>query len=203
MSKQIDALKLALEAMEDMLSGDLTPYQASKTITSIKKALAEQPAHVAAVNTSSERVDKTEENVHEKPAQQPVWPEHELRNAIGLMRQQDEQNGFGNFAVAIKALEGLLEAPQPAQQEPVAWMKDCADFWEHYTYISEVSQENYKAEAQMWVEKLRTSPQPIKPWVGLSTVELDEIDAPIRERGHATVAEIYRAIEAKLREKNA
>ena len=93
--------------------------------------------------------------------------------------------------------------PPAQQQEPVAWMKDCADFWEHYTYISEVSQENYKAEAQMWVEKLRTSPQPIKPWVGLSTVELDEIDAPIRERGHATVAEIYRAIEAKLREKNA
>ena len=30
------------------------------------QALAEQPAHVAAVNTSSERVDKTEENVHEK-----------------------------------------------------------------------------------------------------------------------------------------
>ena len=50
---------------------------------------------------------------------------------------------------------------------------------------------------------LYTSPQPSKPWVGLSTVELDEIDAPIRERGHATVAEIYRAIEAKLREKNA
>ena len=92
--------------------------------------------------------------------------------------------------------------PPAQQQEPVAWMKDCADFWEHYTYISEASQENYKAEAQMWVEKLRTSPQPSKPWVGLSTIELDEIDAPIRERGHATIAEIYRAIEAKLREKN-
>ena len=42
-----------------------------------------------------------------------------------------------------------------------------------------------------------------KPWVGLSTSDLDEIDAPIRERGSATIAEIYRAIEAKLREKNA
>lgn len=45
---------------------------------------------------------------------------------------------------------------QPAQQEPPTWMKDCADFWEHYTRISEASQENYKAEAQMWLEKLRT-----------------------------------------------
>ena len=48
-----------------------------------------------------------------------------------------------------------------------------------------------------------TSPPASKPWVGLTTADLDEIDAPIRERGSATIAEIYRAIEAKLREKNA
>jgi hypothetical protein len=42
-----------------------------------------------------------------------------------------------------------------------------------------------------------------RQWVGLTTADLDEIDAPIRERGSATIAEIYRAIEAKLREKNA
>ena len=47
-----------------------------------------------------------------------------------------------------------------------------------------------------------TSPPAIKPWVGLTTADLDEIDAPIRDRGSATIAEIYRAIEAKLREKN-
>ena len=65
---------------------------------------------------------------------------------------------------------------QPAQQqEPVAWMKDCADFWEHYTYISEASQENYKAEAQMWVEKLRTSPQPSKP-LPFNKEDLAELD---------------------------
>ena len=43
-----DTLKLALEALEDTLSGDLTPYQAAKTITAIREALAsganEQPA---------------------------------------------------------------------------------------------------------------------------------------------------------------
>jgi hypothetical protein len=42
MSKE--AMKLALEALEDMLSGDLTPYQAAKTITALQEALAEQPA---------------------------------------------------------------------------------------------------------------------------------------------------------------
>lgn len=43
-TKQTEALKLALEALEDTLSGDLTPYQAAKTITVIREALAEQPA---------------------------------------------------------------------------------------------------------------------------------------------------------------
>ena len=56
MSKQIEALKLALEAMEDMLSGDLTPYQASKTITSIKKALADQPAQPSKPLTDEQQI---------------------------------------------------------------------------------------------------------------------------------------------------
>ena len=47
-TKQIEALKLALEALEDTLSGDLTPYQAAKTITAIREALAEQTALLAA-----------------------------------------------------------------------------------------------------------------------------------------------------------
>ena len=54
------------------------------------------------------------------------------------------------------------------------------------------------------IVRLRPSqPQPSKPWVGLTTADLDEIDAPIRKRGSATIAEIYHAIEAKLKEKNA
>ena len=53
------------------------------------------------------------------------------------------------------------------------------------------------------LEHVIKEPPASKPWVGLSTSDLDEIDAPIRERGSATIAEIYRAIEAKLREKNA
>lgn len=99
---------------------------------------------------------------------------------------------------------GELVALKTQQQEPVAWMEDCADFWEHYTYISEASQENYKAEAQMWVEKLRTSPQPSKPWVGLTDEELEDV-WPFVWRRHESVRHfaIYHAIEAKLKEKNA
>ena len=178
-----------------------------KVVAAIREALAEQPAPVAAVNTSSERVDKTEENVHEKPARYATTIGEGNLSANGFegdwfKKPAQQDQGQSCYCPECERLSKELAALKAQQQEPVAWMKDCADFWEHYTYISEASQENYKAEAQMWVEKLRTSPQPSKPWVGLSTVELDEIDAPIRERGHATIAEIYRAIEAKLREKN-
>lgn len=48
----------------------------------------------------------------------------------------------------------------------------------------------------------RYTPAAPVQWVGLTTADLDEIDAPIRERGSATIAEIYRAIEAKLRAVN-
>ena len=100
----------------------------------------------------------------------------------------------------------LHEQPAPVaephkQQEPMAWIErdmQCDD----YDPDSVTCQKpDIAADGWEWVP-LYTSPQPSKPWVGLSTIELDEIDAPIRERGHATIAEIYRAIEAKLKERN-
>ena len=100
------------------------------------------------------------------------------------------------------AIDALAEKPAQ-QQEPVA--PKCGA-------IIEVFGKDWRLEYlclpvgrhKLYTQQYTyTAPQPSKPWVGLSTVELDEIDAPIRERGHATVAEIYRAIEAKLREKNA
>ena len=107
MNKQKEALRLALEALEHEAEiGNDDAYRTERD--AIREALAEQPA------------------------QQQAWPEHELRNAIGLMRQQDEQNGFGNFAVAIKALEGLLASLQPAQEPPtVAELRCvCGAEWE-------------------------------------------------------------------------
>ena len=86
---------------------------------------------------------------------------------------------------------------QPAQQqEPVAWLIDN----DYTTVFLDIAEAHRNKGAN--VEPLYTSPPASKPWVGLSTSDLDEIDAPIRERGSATIAEIYRAIEAKLREKN-
>ena len=150
MSKQIEALKLALEALN---RNDYLGWQTNIHVReAIRDALAEQPAQGCDYcNHPQYAGTKCKNCGREKPAQ---------------------------------------------QREPVAWMKDCADFWEHYTYISEASQENYKAEAQMWVEKLRTSPPASKPWVGLTTEDRVEI---LRARGEASVLHLT---EAKLREKN-
>ena len=50
MTNKTEALKLALEALEDTLSGDLTPYQAAKTITAIREALADSALERMAEN---------------------------------------------------------------------------------------------------------------------------------------------------------
>ena len=59
----------------------------------------------------------------------------------------------------------------PKENKPVAWMIECADFWEHYTYINEIAQERYSEEAKMWLKKLHAAP-PKKGWVGLTDEEL-------------------------------
>ena len=78
-------------------------------------------------------------------------------------------------------------AEQPAHQEPVAWISESENllswdkFYDHMT-------------------PLYTSPPASKPWVGLTDEEIQKI---WRNSEHMTVNQVCRAIEAKLREKNA
>ena len=85
-TKQTEALKLALEALEETRNAlawfyDSYPQDVTSkgnallphvetVLTAIREALAEQPEHGAAVNMSSERVEKQAQKVHEQPAQQ-------------------------------------------------------------------------------------------------------------------------------------
>ena len=92
--------------------------------------------------------------------------------------------------------QGVFGTTPPAApvQEPFAFANPddlCADTAFRWCKIDEFTMPVYT-----------TPPATQRQWVGLTTADLDEIDAPIRERGSATIAEIYRAIEAKLREKN-
>ena len=100
------------------------------------------------------------------------------------------QGSLREHMARIKELEAQLAQPE---QEPVAVVDANDD-----GYWAEILPDRNIKVGQL----LYTTPQQ-RTWVGLSSSDLDEIDAPIRERGHATIAEIYRAIEAKLREKNA
>ena len=120
-----------------------------------------------------------------------------LKLALEALEHEAETGNDDAYRRERDAIREAL-AEQPAQQEPVAWVCYGATVNHH-----DIDFDQNEIDAIPLGTMLYTSPQPSKPWVGLSTIELDEIDAPIRERGHATIAEIYRAIEAKLREKNA
>ena len=103
-------------------------------------------------------------------------------------------------AVLLPAAQAIREAlaENPAQeQEPVAWMYQCsADssgpvFMQHKRDWAE-------SGSGLWTEKpLYTSPQPSKPWVGLTDEQIEEIAArtlfPVN---------FARAIEARLKELN-
>lgn len=90
-------------------------------------------------------------------------------------------------------IEFNYDTIEKQEQEPVAWMEECADFWEHYTYINEAAQEKYNEDAKMWIEKLRTTPQQ-RTWVGLTDDDLSVCD----EDGVV----LARYWEAKLKQKN-
>ena len=91
-----EALKLAREALEDTLTGDLTPYQAAKTITAIREALAEQPAQQQAYEQAN-------------PLGGPAKVFAAMADAI---RAGDDYH-------AVLRQYGYAEAQQ---QEPVAWV---------------------------------------------------------------------------------
>lgn len=62
-----------------------------------------------------------------EPAAEPVVCTNkqvmEVRNSIGLMKNEDERNNYGNHATAIKVLEAFLASPPPPAEpavEPVA-----------------------------------------------------------------------------------
>ena len=88
---------------------------------------------------------------------------------------------------------GIYTSPQPAQQEPVAWM--CSD--------ESLANKGYSRFSRTcegaWNIPVYTSPQPSKPWVGLTDEEeLKLAQDSVGKSRHWLVAQV----EAKLKEKN-
>ena len=92
----------------------------------------------------------------------------------------------------------VSEPEQPAQQEPVAYMNP--DDLEKMKKFGRGSVA-WATPTDFCTQPVYTSPPASKPWVGLSTDEIyDMYNEP---RSDAEMVEFARAIEAKLREKNA
>ena len=187
MSKEREALKQALTALKSI--DEAMPFPVAKfAIRQLEEALAEESSGTEQPKLSDYEPDGMHHNKPHKckypKCDYPCPDLPDCRDAEQTVEEYDPDN----------RTISVYPSEWKAQQEPVA--KVVTDNSRELVVESLTSKYLRKGT------KLYTSPPASKPWVGLSTIELDEIDAPIRERGHATIAEIYRAIESKLKERN-
>ena len=114
----------------------------------------------------------------EQPAQQEPtdWERIARVQDAKLRAMCDEPGGFEKLCEVMNRYEA-------AQQEPVAWLVESKHGnWAPYLEWSEPSY----LETQV-VTPLYTSPQPSKPWVGLTDREVELIDGMIKlNLNHAT-----------------
>ena len=181
MGKQTEALKLALEALEHIQRcigfGTATIHFDSAT-------WHQSDAAITAIRKA----------LAEQPAQQQV-PE---RMKPFVQRHHITSAEFTAFHVGFCCGEEFNK--QPAQkQEPVG-----AVTVSHYKGL-ENHDFDYWGSLPDGTHNLYTSPPASKPWVGLTEEEIDAVDEANWDEDHKAwgIREFARAIEAKLREKNA
>lgn len=102
--------------------------------------------------------------------------------------------------VVLTAIREAL-AEQPAQQQEPAAEITAEDMGRPFNAIR-IGTHFYK-EVPPVGTKLYTSPPASKPWVGLTQDELNMIGDKMRTWNSHSLVDVYTAIEAKLREKNA
>lgn len=177
-----EALRQAAERVLDAWDYPQGMPELHRRMRALRAALVEPQA----IDTSGQRAEELQEL------------EHEAKAAIKTL----EILGYTYHGAELWK-PPLSESAQPHFED---WCKEQFE-WKNWYYTGEgpaamavpFAKKAFEAGQAM---AQRLSQPASKPWVGLTTADLDEIDAPIRERGSATIVEIYRAIEAKLREKN-
>jgi len=205
--KKTEALKLALEALKKchyyMIDAGLPNQsllnEAFTAITAIRVALASKSEALMSVPDGAQ--SRSDE---EQPAQQqepvatiPFCRVEDVYNNDSLLTQLGVKRG-DNLYTSPPA--GARAFPKPAQQqEPVA--VTYKEVWGamNALYAGDIKQVQIALEMEN--KKLYTSPPASKPWVGLTKEEILEINDTVREQ-QGWLA-FVRAIEAKLREKNA
>lgn len=86
----------------------------------------------------------------------------------------------------------------PSEQEPVAWQ----DTEKHSELVSSEDWENIDQKWRYMYRPLYTAPLPRREWVGLTEDEVVDL-LPVGDWEIEPTLDIARAIEAKLKEKNA
>ena len=113
-------------------------------------------------------------------------------------------NGYRNIAMKQKAaMDALHERLAQPEQEPVAWY-DSKTGWTDFHAFKPVRQPS--APDAEWLP-LYTTPPPRREWQGLTEEEMrnatQAMDAEPLAEGWSELVKFARAIEAKLKEKNA
>ena len=222
-TKQTEALKLALEALKGMYIEGFTQDNSpiNNAITAIREALAEQPAQQEPVAWKHDCAALLTNDVE-------LWIDrcpHCGKPRTTPQPAQQQDSGLTNrYTASTVAKRDSREPEQPAQQqEPVnkycchlCFSKSGQMFLDRMILCPECGNKRCPKATHHELPctnsnepgqpgSIYTSPQPSKPWVGLTDEEFasmwmrSEIYGTNREKAIA----LGRAIEAKLKEKNA
>ena len=214
MSKE--AMKLALEALERLALPKNADVIFRQAITALREALAEQPAQQEPkidIYRSFEQWKSGNVLEHGVPR-----TEHYSEAQLDLV-EMGWNYGYDAGRAVEQALDKKAENArelgldyEPAQQEPVAFLANGTRFKISYDSRQSGGQiHGIPAElGGQWVAFVAadddchlklTSPPAQRTWVGLTDEEVDECFEFIIEDSTQAVR-FYRAIEAKLKEKN-
>jgi len=229
MSKKDQAMKLALEALEDARTFTGAWPTGAKAITAIREALAEQPAQQEPFGyfkaepfgwTDCAETDEGAIALYERPQpaqqQEPVahceaGPEHcpvclaetrslALAAAVGYIQRNTPKLVSEEICRALEKISP--PASKPEQQEPVAWRVKVETKLRDGSV--DVGYQLRNGRLSEYDEPLYTSPPANKPWVGLTLEEIDiEWGLFMSGQGSGYIPDFVHAIEARLKEKNA
>ena len=173
MNKQQEALKLALEALKAF------------HYAMIDAGVLDRQE---VLNQGFTAFTTIREALAEQPAQQPVAMRYDFD---GYGYKYIDAGSGSDWQTRIKDAEPVYTSPQPAQQQkPVAALQRVM------ARLADLLDEDQFAEIEGIVVSAGVAPPASKPWVGLTDEEMKaRTQSPF-------VVENYRAIEAKLREKN-
>ena len=176
-----EALKLALEALEEA-HYKMEHYQdeekREQAITAIKEALAEH---------AMSKVQRLGQEIEQEPLE--YWNAVEGWVKIDEVRKHFDSVGCGTIYKSAGEGRVPLCLAQP-EQEPVVGITAIRTWYKDGRVVTQTL-------CNSWVD---TTP-PQRTWVGLTDEEYIHITDSVYHQGHGLVA-YYKAIEAKLKEKN-